>query len=1056
MTGDGGGIVARVIGVCARHRALTIMAVAAATLWGVHAMRTAPLDAIPDLGDVQVIVTTEWPGRSPDLIEDQITYPLSSRLLSAPNVAYVRGQSDFGVSFLYVVFDEGTDLYWARSRVLEYLSGAQTSLPAGVTPEIGPDATGVGWVFQYALVDRTGERDLADLRTLQDWTLRYALASVPGVAEVASVGGAVREYQVLVDPVKLLAFQVSVGDVIAAVRDSNQDSGGRLLDLAGHEVVIRGRGYVTGADDLRRIPLRTTLRGAPVTVGNVAEVVVGTAMQRGIAELDGEGETVGGIVVMRLGQNALEVIDRVKARIDEVRPGLPAGVELIVAYDRSELILRAIDTLRRTLLEEMLVVAVVIIVFLLHLRSALIPILTIPVGVTIAFIPMQQQHLTANIMSLGGIAIAIGAMVDASIILVENVHRRLEGWEAGDRVDPRSRVVLHAMQEVGPSVFFSLLVVTVSFLPIFLLGGQSGRLFSPLAFTKTYAMAAAALLSITLTPAIAATLIRGRIRPERENPLNRWLIRAYEPVVRFALRWRHGLIALSVFALLATIPAFLRLGSEFMPPLGEGTLLYMPTGTPGTSVTAAAELLQRMDRELMEFPEVERVFGKIGRADSATDPAPFSMIETTVTLRPPDQWRPGLIFRDLIAEMDATLRYPGMPNLFWMPIQTRTEMQATGIRSQLGVKVFGPNLAAIEQAAVAVERALSRLPETRSAVAERTTGGFFLDIHIDRERAARLGVRSADVAQVVETALGGEAISETVEGRERYPIQVRYARDFRQDPDSLARILVATPSGAQVPLSQVADVRFATGAPMIRSEDGQLLGLVSVDVGEASLVDYVDQARAAVARDAELPAGVRLAWAGQYEAFERARSQLLMVVPFTLALVALLLYVNTGSLVETALILGLVPFSLIGAVWLLFLLGYNLSVAVWVGIIALAGLDAQNGVVMMLYLRLVHARRAAEGRMRTFADLAEGVVEGAADRIRPKLMTVLTMIVGLAPLLWSTGTGADVMTRIAAPMIGGLVTSFGVELLVYPALYLIWKQRSLPGDGRESAAVSQA
>lgn len=1053
MTGGGEGIVSRVIGACARHRALTIMAVAAATFWGVHAMRAAPLDAIPDLGDVQVIVTTEWPGRSPDLIEDQITYPLSSRLLSAPNVAYVRGQSDFGVSFLYVVFDEGTDLYWARSRVLEYLSGAQASLPSGVTPEIGPDATGVGWVFQYALVDRTGERDLADLRTLQDWTLRYALASVPGVAEVASVGGAIREYQILVDPVKLLALQVSVAEVVTAVRDSNQDSGGRLLDLAGHEVVIRGRGYVTGPDDLRRIPVRTTPRGAPVTVGDVAEVVVGAAMQRGIAELDGEGETVGGIVVMRLGQNALDVIDRVKSRIDEVRPGLPAGVELVVAYDRSELILRAIDTLRRTLVEEMVVVAAVIIVFLLHVRSALIPILTIPVGVAIAFIPMQQQQLTANIMSLGGIAIAIGAMVDASIILVENVHRRLESWEAGGRAEPRSQVVLHAMQEVGPSVFFSLLVVTVSFLPIFMLGGQSGRLFSPLAFTKTYAMAAAALLSVTLTPAIAATLIRGRIRPERENPVNRWLVHAYEPVVRFALRRRYALIAASVLALLATVPAFLRLGSEFMPPLDEGTLLYMPTGTPGTSVTAAAELLQRMDRELMAFPEVERVFGKIGRADSATDPAPFSMIETTITLRPHDRWRPGLTFRDLVAEMDETLRYPGMPNLFWMPIQTRTEMQATGIRSQLGIKVFGPDLSAIEAAAIAVERTLSQLPQTRSAVAERTTGGFFLDVSVDRDRAARLGLRVADVAQVVETALGGESIGETVEGRERYPIQVRYARDFRQDPDSLARMLVAAPGGAQVPLSQVADVRFATGAPMIRSEDGQLLGLVSVDVGDASLVDYVDRAREAVARDVALPDGVRLAWAGQYEAFERARSQLLVVVPFTLVLVALLLFVNTGSIVETLLILGLVPFSLIGAVWLLYLLGYHLSVAVWVGIIALAGLDAQNGVVMMLYLRLVHARRAAQGRMESFDDLAEAVVEGAADRIRPKLMTVLTMIVGLAPLLWSTGTGADVMTRIAAPMIGGLVTSFGVELLVYPALYVVWKQRSLPGGGRRPVAA---
>ena len=1044
------GAVAHVIALCARHRALTLMAVAAATLWGVQALRTAPLDAIPDLGDVQVIVTTEWPGRSPDLVENQITYPISSRLLSAPGVSYVRGQSDFGVSFLYVVFDEGTDLYWARSRVLEYLNGAQGSLPEGVTPEIGPDATGVGWVFQYALVDRSGAHDLAQLRTLQDWMLRYALASVPGVAEVASVGGAVREYQVLVDPVKLLAFKVSVGDVIAAVRASNQDTGGRLLDLAGHEYVIRGRGYVTNVEDLRRIPLRVSERGAPVTVADVAEVVIGAAMQRGLVELDGEGEVVGGVVVMRLGQNALEVIDRVKARLEELKPGLPAGVELVVTYDRSELILRAIDTLRRTLLEEMLVVAAVIVIFLLHLRSALIPILTIPVGVALAFIPMQQQHLTANIMSLGGLAIAIGAMVDAAVILVENVHRRLEEWESAGRAAVRADVILRAMQEVGPSVFFSLLVVTVSFLPIFMLEGQSGRLFKPLAFTKTYAMAAAALLSVTLTPAIAGILIRGHIRREHENPINRWLVRAYAPVVRFGLRWRYVLVVLAILSLAATIPAFLRLGSEFMPPLNEGTLLYMPTGTPGMSVTAAAEVLQRMDRELKEFPEVERVFGKIGRADSPTDPAPFSMIETTVTLKPVEQWREGLTWGGLVREMDEKLRYPGMPNIFWMPIQTRTEMQATGIRSQLGVKVFGPDLETIGRAAIDVEQALGKLPATRSAVAERTTGGFYLDVRIDRDRASRFGLRVADVNEVIETALGGEAVSETIEGRERYPIQVRYARDFRQDPDTLARMLIATPAGAQVQLAQVADIRFATGPPMIRSEDGQLLGIVFVDVGDMPIVDYVEQAREAVARDVTLPQGVRLEWAGQFEAFERARSQLLLVVPLTLLLVALLLFINTGSVVETGLILGLVPFSLIGAVWLLYLLGYNLSVAVWVGVIALAGLDAQNGVVMLLYLRLVHARRTAEGRMRNFSDLSEAVVEGAADRIRPKLMTVLTMIVGLAPLLWSSGTGADVMKRIAAPMIGGLVTSFGVELLVYPALYAIWKARSLPAGSGEA------
>lgn len=1041
--------VASLIALSARHRALTLLGVAVATLFGLRALLSTPLDAIPDLGDVQVIVTAEWPGRGPDLIESQITYPISSRLLSAPGVSYVRGQSDFGISFVYVVFEDGTDLYWARSRVLESLSSAAGALPTGVSPEIGPDATGVGWVFQYALVDRSGRSDLGDLRTLQDTVLRYALASVRGVAEVASVGGGVREYQILLDPARLRVFGVTVQDVVAAVRASNADSSGRLLDLAGHEVVIRGRGTVTGVEDLRRIPLRVSDRGAPVTVADVAEVVVGAAMQRGVAELDGEGETVGGIVVMRLGQNALEVIDGVKARLAEVQPGLPEGVELVVTYDRSELILRAVDTLRRTLLEEFAVVAAVIVIFLLHVRSALIPILTVPVGIALAFVPMQLQGLSANIMSLGGIAIAIGAMVDASIILVENVHRRLETWQAGADDRTRTDVIVQAMQEVGPSVFFSLLVVTVSFLPIFLLEGTSGRLFQPLAFTKTYAMAAAAILSVTLTPAIASLLIRGRIRAEHENPVNRLLVRAYAPVVRFALRHRLGLVALSVVALGATVPAFFRLGTEFMPPLNEGTLLYMPTGTPGASITAAADVLQRMDAELREIPEVTRVFGKVGRADSPTDPAPFSMIETTVTLRPPEEWRPGLDWNGLVREMDEKLRYPGMPNVFWMPIQTRTEMQATGIRSQLGIQVFGPDLGAIERAATDVERALAKVSGTRSAVAERTSGGLYLDVRLDRDRAARLGLRADDVNTVIETALGGETVSETIEGRARYPIQVRYARDYRQDPDSVAAILVATPSGAQVPLSEVADVRFATGAPMIRSQDGQLVSLVSVDVAGVPIVDYVERARDVVAREVTLPPGVRLEWAGQFQAFERARSRLLLAVPLTLALVALLLYANTGSVVETGLVLALVPFSLIGAVWLLFALDYHLSVAVWVGVIALAGLDAQNGVVMLLYLKLVHARRVAEGRMQDFADLAEAVVEGAADRIRPKLMTVLTMIVGLAPLLISQGTGADVMKRIAAPMVGGLVTSFAVELLVYPALYALWKERGLPSAVRE-------
>ena len=1037
------GPIAWLIAACARNRGLTLLLVAAATAWGVQALRHSPLDAIPDLSDVQVIVFTEWPGRSPDLVEDQITYPISSALLAAPRMRYVRGESAFGMSFVYAIFEDGTDLYWARSRVLEYLSGIEGGLPEGVSPVLGPDATGVGWVFEYALVDRSGRTDLAELRSLQDWNLRYALESVPGVAEVASIGGFVRQYQILLDPNRLAAQGIPLQQVIEAVRASNADVGGRTLELAGHEYAVRGRGYVRSLDDLRQIPLRADGRGAPVLVSDVATVTLGPELRRGLVELDGQGEVVGAIVVMRYGENALRVIDAVKARLAELAPGLPEGVEIVPTYDRSELIEAAIGTLRRTLVEEMVIVSLVIFVFLLHARSALIPILTIPVGVLLAFVPMSQQGLTANIMSLGGIAVAIGAMVDASIILVENVHKRLEEWER-ERVGAREAVILRAMQEVGPSVFFALLVITVSFLPIFALEGTQGRLFKPLAFTKTWAMGAAAVLSVTLTPALAAIFIRGRIRPEEENPLNRWLVAAYTPVVRFVVRRRGLVVWVAVLLMASTVPVFLRLGSEFMPPLNEGTLLYMPTAPPGMSMTEAGRVLQQMDRELMEFPEVTRVFGKIGRAETPTDPAPLSMVETVITLAPREQWREGMTWDRLVGEMDQKLRYPGMPNLFWMPIQTRTEMLATGIRSQLGVKVFGPDAATIERAAVALEDLLATLPGTRSAVAERVTGGFYLDFRVDRAAAARLGLRVDDVNRVVESAIGGSNVSQTVEGRERYPIQVRYARDFREDPDALRRILVTTPAGAQVPISQVADVRFAMGPPFVRSEAGRILAFVSVDVAGRPIVDYVHDARRAAAERLDLPQGVRLEWAGQFEHFERAKEQFLLVLPLAVLLVALLLYLNTGSWIETAMVLLAVPLSLIGAVWLLFLLDYHLSPAVWVGIIALAGLDAQTGVVMLLYLTLAHRRHEHAGRLRDFRDLEDAIVEGAARRIRPKLMTVVAMTAGLLPLLWSQGAGADVMKRIAAPMVGGLASSFALELLVYPALFAIWKRRSLP------------
>ena len=1042
--GSGAGPIGWLIAACAHNRGLTLLAVLAAALWGVWSLQRTSLDAIPDLSDVQVIVFSEWPGQSPDLVEDQVTYPISARLLAAPEVRAVRGQSFFGLSFVYAIFEDGTDIYWARSRVLEYLSGVQGQLPAGVVPVLGPDATGVGWVFEYALVDRSGALDLAELRSLQDWNLRYALESVPGVAEVASVGGFVRQYQVQVDPHKLLALDIPIQQVIRAVRESNEDAGGRTVEFAGHEYAIRGRGYVRRLEDLRRVPLRVGEAGAPVFLEDVASVQLGPEMRRGLVELDGEGEVVGGIVVMRYGENALRVIDAVKRRLAEAQAGLPEGVELVVTYDRSQLIEASIDTLRRTLIEEMAIVSLVIFVFLLHVRSALIPILTIPLGVVLAFVPMVHQGLTANIMSLGGIAVAIGAMVDASIILVENVHKRLEEWDQGGRSGERNAVILHAMQEVGPSVFFALLVITVSFMPIFTLEATEGRLFKPLAFTKTYAMGFAAILSVTLTPALAAILIRGRIRSEDAHPVNRWLVRVYSPVVRFVVRRRAWVVLGAVALMAASVPVALGLGSEFMPPLNEGTILYMPTAPPGMSITEAADVLQRMDRELKAFPEVARVFGKVGRARTPTDPAPLSMVETVIELKPREQWRPGMTWERLIQQMDRTLRYPGMPNLFWMPIQTRTEMLATGLRSQLGVKVFGADLAAIERAATAIEKVLADVPGTRSAVAERLTGGFFLDVRTRREEAARYGLRVRDVHEIVETAVGGRNVSQVVEGRERYPINVRYARDFRQDLDALRRVLVATGDGAQVPLSQLAEIEFAMGPPFVRSESGQLVGFVFVDVGERAIVDYVRDAQRAVASRVQLPPGTRLEWAGQFQYFERAKQRLALVVPLTLVLVAGLLYLNTRSAVETGIVLLAVPFSLIGAVWLLWLLGYNLSIAVGVGLIALAGLDAQTGVVMLLYLTLSHRRHAAEGRLRHMPDLEDAIVEGAARRIRPKLMTVVAMGAGLLPLLWSSGVGADLMKRIAAPMVGGLATSFALELLVYPAVFAIWKRRSLP------------
>lgn len=1047
----------RIIGYCARNPLLTLVTVTALAIGGYQALIRAPLDAIPDLSDVQVIVFTEWPGRSPDLVEDQITYPLTTALLSAPGVNYVRGQSFFGLSFVYVIFDDGIDMYWARSRVLEYLNSAAGDLPEGVNPTLGPDATGVGWVYQYALRDNSsdtrGNHSLDELRSLQDFNLRYALESVEGVAEVASVGGFQREYQISVDPNKLASYAISLKRVAEAVGESNQDVGGRILEVAGHEQFIRGRGYVKSAADLEQVVLKTTDGGVPITVKDVADVALGPAMQRGQAELDGEGVTVGGIVVMRHGENALKVIDNVKQRITEIESGLPEGVEIVPVYDRSTLINEAIDTLSITLIEEMLIVALIIAVFLLHARSILVAVITLPVAVLIAFIPMYYQGLTANIMSLGGIAVAIGAMVDAAIVIIENIHKRLHRWQSPDadpeeKSKPRREVIIEAMQQVGPSIFFSLAIITVSFLPVFALEGTEGRLFKPLAFTKTYSMAFAALLSVTLVPALAVWLIRGRIRGDTSR-LNRWLRAAYRPVVKLAIRFRWGMVGAAVLILLLTVIPFRQLGSEFMPPLNEGSILYMPTAPPGMSITEATQTLQTMDRIIADIPEVERVFGKVGRSTSATDPAPLSMMETVITLKPKEQWREGMSWDGLIQEMDEKLRFPGMPNVFWMPIQTRTEMLATGIRSSLGIKVFGPDLATIEKTGVAIENALQdderTADATRSAFAERSTGGYFLDFTVDRTAAARFGLNVADVERVIMAAMGGQVVSQTVEGRERYNILVRYARDYRDNIEALERVLVPTPTGAQIPITQVADIEFQTGPPAIRSEDGQLVGFVFVDVNnDVGIADYVEQAKQVVADRVDVPDGYRLAWAGQFQYFERAKAKLQLLVPATLFLIFFMLFMHRGSLVETLVVMLSVPFSLSGAIWLLWWLDFKLSVAVWVGMIAVAGLAVELGLLMMVYLDIAWRDRIADRRLNTRGDLREVVQSAAGQRIRPMLMTSMTLFIGLMPLMLSTGTGADLMQRIAAPMVGGVVSALLMVLVVFPAIFMSWRGRGLP------------
>ncbi len=1033
-------MIARLIDGSARNPILVIICVGLLGVWGLWAGFKVPLDAVPDLSDVQVTIYTEWQGRSPTLIEDQVTYPIVTSLLAGPKVKRVRGVSEYGVSYVYVIFEDKTDLYWARSRVLEYMQKLTGKLPAGVAPTLGPDATGVGWVYQYALVDESGAHDLAQLRSLQDWYLRFQLESVPGVAEVSAVGGFVKQYQIEVDPNTLAAYRLPIKTIIEVVRNSNAEVSGRVLEMAGTEYVIRGRGYLRSVEDIELIPVGTDGRGTPILIRDIAHVHIGPDQRRGVAELDGKGQTVGGIVIMRAGENALAVIERVKARLAEITPALPKGVHIVPTYDRSDLIHRAIDVLREKLVEESIIVSLVAVVFLFHLRSALVAILILPVAVLLAFIPMAYLNITSSIMSLGGIAIAIGAMADAAIVMVENAHKRLEQTPNADRIE----TIIAAAKEVGRPLFFSLLVIAVSFLPIFALEAQEGRLFTPLAYTKTFSMLFATVLSVTLAPVLMVLLIRGHIRAEAKNPLNRLLVALYRPILSGALRVRWLTLGLAVVIVGLTAPIFSRLGAEFMPPLNEGTILYMPTTVPGLSIPESAKVLQIQDQLLMTFPEVERVFGKMGKAPTATDPAFVGMAEITITLKPEAQWRPGMTWDRLLDEMDAKLRIPGFPNIWWMPIQTRTEMITTGVRSPVGIKVLGPDLKTIEKIGLEIEQVLATVPGTKSAFAERLNEGYYLDLTVNRREAARYGLTVGDVQSVITSAIGGETVTTTVEGRERYPVNVRYKRELRDDPDRLKRVLIPTPSGAQIPLGQIADLAITQGPPSIADEAGALAGLVSVAVSGRDLRGYVEDAQRTVRDRVTLPSGYRLIWTGQYEHLVRAEERLKLVVPLTIGIILLLLYLNFGSLAKSLIVLLSVPFAAIGAIWYLDYLGYNLSVAVWVGIIALAGVAAETGVVMLVYLDEAYERRIREGRMTTAQDLREAIMEGAVQRVRPKMMTVAAIMGGLLPIMWTTGTGADVMKRIAAPMIGGMMSSMVLTMLVIPVLYALWRSRSLP------------
>jgi copper/silver efflux system protein len=1075
----------RLIEICAKNKYLVFLFVGVAVAIGVHSMKNTKLDAIPDLSDTQVIVYSRW-DRSPDIMEDQVTYPITSALLGLPNVKDIRGFSDFGYSYVYIIFEEGTDLYWARSRTLEYLSSVVPKLPKGVNVELAKDDTAVGWIYQYALVDTTGHFSMDQMRSYQDWYLRYSLQAIPGVAEVAPLGGFVRQYQVNVDPNKLLAYKIPINTVVQAIQKGNNDVGARLVEMTGREYMVRGRGYIKTLEDIGQIVVVYNAQtGTPVLVRDIGTVTYGPDMRRGVGELNGQGETVGGVVIMRFGENAQKVIERVKEKIKDLEPTLPKGLKIVNTYDRSDLIDRSVDNLRHTLIEELIIVSIVILIFLLHFPSAVIPIITIPVTIILAFIPIQLSGMTANIMSLGGMAVAIGAMVDAAVVVVEQTHKKLEHWNAEGRPGDYHNVVISAVKEVGGPSFFALLVIAVAFLPIFTLEAQEGRLFKPLAYTKNFAMAIAAVLAITLDPALRLLFTRmdpytfrprwlarivnailvGTIHSEDNHPISRPMMKLYHPVVEFVLEHKWKTIAAAFIAMALTVPVFFKLGSEFMPPLDEGTLLYMPSTLPGISVTEASRMLQVQDKIIKGFPEVESVFGKAGRVESSTDPAPFSMMETIVVLKPQtlwpkrerwySKWAPGwtqgtlgrfwpdhISTQQLIYDpggLNEALTMPGLSNAWTMPIKGRIDMLTTGVRTPLGVKVLGSDLGEIQKVGEQVEMALKDIPGTTSVFAERTTGGYFLDFDLKRDQLARYGLSIDDANEVLMSAVGGEEVTTTVEGRERYSVNVRYLRDYRTDIDRLERVLVATPGGAQIPLGQLATISLKTGPGMIRDENGRLSGYVYVDVSGRDIGSYVEAAKKAVREKVSIPAGYQLEWSGQYESMQRVKEKLKIVLPITLFVVFLLLYFNTRSVVKTLIILMAVPFSAIGAIWFLYLLHYNMSIAVWVGLIALLGVDAETAVFMLLYLDLAYHDAISKGQMRSWDHLREAIVVGAVKRLRPKVMTVSCMLFGLLPIMWSVGAGGDVMKRIAAPMIGGILTSFLMELIIYPPVFAIWK-----------------